>query len=100
MAEKQGLHVIGSLESALSPITIEDADGPMHVHAIPYLDPFVINNYFRTQKIETHGGAGTALLEHLTRFRRLRKRAVRGIVAAYLQMEGVVAEGSERLLHA
>lgn len=97
--DKQGLHIVGSLEAALSPITFEDADGPIHLHAIPYLDPFVINSYFRTQKIQTHGGAGTALLEHLTRFRRLRKKAVRGLVAAYLQLEGVHAEGSERLLH-
>jgi DNA repair protein SbcD/Mre11 len=97
--DKQGLHIVGTLDAALSPIPFEDADGPIHLHAIPYLDPFVISSYFRTQKIETHGGAGTALLEHLTRFRRLRKKAVRGLVAAYLQLEGVHAEGSERLLH-
>lgn len=96
MMEKRGLHIITTLEQALSPIHLEDADGPLHLNAIPYLDPFVVSQHFRTQKVDSHSSAGTVLLEHLTRFRRLRKRAVRGLVAAYLLLEGGELSGSER----
>ena len=98
MMEKRGLHVVTTLEQALSPIHLEDADGPLHLNAIPYLDPYMISQHFRTQQISSHGNAGTVLLDHLTRFRRLRKRAVRGLVAAYLHLEGGETCGSERPL--
>ena len=98
MMEKRGLHIVTTLEQALSPIHLEDADGPLHLNAIPYLDPFQISQHFRTQQLTTHGSAGTAMLDHLTRFRRLRKRAVRGLVAAYLHLEGGELCGTERPL--
>ena len=98
MMEKRGLHVVTTLEQALSPIHLEDADGPLHLNAIPYLDPYMISQHFRTQQVSSHGHAGTVLLDHLTRFRRLRKRAVRGVIAAYLHLEGGELCGSERSL--
>jgi exonuclease SbcD len=98
MMEKRGLHIVTSLEQALSPIHLEDADGPLHLNAIPYLDPYQISQHFRTQPVTNHANAGALLLDHLTRFRRLRKRAVRGLVAAYMHLEGGELCGSERPL--
>jgi len=98
LLDKRGLYLITNLEQALSPLIFEDADGPVHVHAIPYLDPAVIGRHFRGEPATGHSAAITELLNHLTRFRRLRRKAVRGVVAGYLQLVGGVPAGSERPL--
>lgn len=96
--EKKQLHLVTTLEQALSPILMEDADGPVHINAIPFLRVEEVNRHFRTQNVTSHGVAGHVILEHLTRFRRLRRRSVRGLVAGYLWVEGGLACGEERPL--
>ncbi len=100
LLDKRGLYLITNLEQALSPLVFEDADGPVHVHAIPYLDPAAIGRHFRGEPATGHSAAISELLNHLTRFRRLRRKSVRGVVAGYLQLAGGVPAGSERPLAA
>ena len=95
---KRGLHVVTTLEQALSPIMLEDADGPIHLNVIPFLEPSIVARQFRTAKIAGFGQAGTAILDHLTRFRRLRRKAVRGVVSGYFHLEGGLTCGVERPL--
>lgn len=96
--ERRQLHLITNLEQALSPILLEDSDGPVHINAIPYLAPSEVESHFRTRKVTGHGQAGNTIMEHLTRFRRLRRSAVRGVVAGYLWVEGGETCGQERPL--
>lgn len=100
MYERRQLHLVSSVEAALSPIMVEDADGPVHVNVLPFLRPLDVDRHFRSQRITTHAQAGNVVMEHLTRFRRLRRRAVRGIVAGYLWVEGGTPCGEERPLDA
>lgn len=96
--ERRQLHLVTNLEQALSPILLEDADGPVHVNAIPFLRIQDVEQHFRSQKVPSHGQAGNVIMEHLTRFRRLRRRAVRGVVAGYLWVEEGERCGEERPL--
>lgn len=98
--ERKQLDWVSNVNEALSPLTFEDADGPVHVNVIPFLSPAEVDAHFRTHKITTHAQANSALLDHLTRFRRLRRNAVRGIVAGYLWVEGGERCGEERPLDA
>lgn len=94
--DRRQLMLISNLEQALSPITLEDADGPAHINVIPYLRMAEVDRHFRSAPISSPGQAGNVILEHLTRFRRLRRRAVRGLVAGYLWVEGGQTCGEER----
>ena len=94
--ERRQLQLVSNLEQALSPILIEDADGPVHINVVPYLRVHDVDQHFRSQNVPTHGQAGNVILDHLTRFRRLRRRAVRGVVAGYLWVEGGRTCGEER----
>ena len=94
--ERRHLQLITNLEQALSPIMLEDADGPAHINVVPYLRVHDVNAHFRSQTVTSPGQAGHVILEHLTRFRRLRRRAVRGLVAGYLWAEGGRTCGEER----
>lgn len=94
--ERRQLQLVSNLEQALSPIMIEDADGSVHINVVPFLKAADVDRHFRTQNVPTHGHAGNVIMEHLTRFRRLRRRAVRGVVAGYLWVEGGKRCGEER----
>lgn len=94
--ERRQLQLVTNLEQALSPIMLEDADGPVHVNVIPYLRVHEVDRHFRSQNVPTHGQAGNVIMEHLTRYRRLRRRSVRGVVAGYLWVEGGQTCGEER----
>ncbi|MBT9588050.1 exonuclease subunit SbcD [bacterium] len=94
--ERRQLQLVTNIEQALSPIMLEDADGPAHINVIPYLRVHEVDQHFRSEKVPTPGHAGDVVLEHLTRFRRLRRRAVRGVVAGYLWVEGGQPCGEER----
>ncbi|MBS2037659.1 exonuclease subunit SbcD [bacterium] len=94
--ERRQLQVVSNLEQALSPIMLEDADGPVHINVVPFLRAADVDRHFRTRNVPTHGKAGNVIMEHLTRFRRLRRRAVRGVVAGYLWVEGGRRCGEER----
>jgi exonuclease SbcD len=94
--ERRQLQLVSNLEQALSPIMHEDADGPVHINVVPFLRAAEVDRHFRTRNVPTHGKAGNVIMEHLTRFRRLRRRAVRGVVAGYLWVEGGHRCGEER----
>ncbi len=94
--ERRQLQLVSNLEQALSPIMLEDADGPVHINVVPFLKAAEVDRHFRTQNVPTHGQAGNVIMEHLTHFRRLRRRAVRGVMAGYLWVEGGRRCGEER----
>jgi exonuclease SbcD len=94
LVDKRGLQVITSIDQALSPISLEDADGPLHLITLPYLPPASVARHFRGRQVETWSQAASLVIDHLTR--RLRKKAVRGVVAAYLRVEGGRTCGVER----
>ena len=94
--ERRQLQLVSNLEQALSPIMLEDADGPVHINVVPFLKAAEVDRHFRTQNVPTHAQAGNVIMEHLTRFRRLRRRAVRGVMAGYLWVEGGQRCGEER----
>ena len=96
LVDKRGLQVITGIEQALSPISLEDADGPLHLITLPYIHPNAVARHFRGRQVQTWSQAATLVLDHLTRFRRLRKKAVRGVVAAYLHLADGQTCGVER----
>ena len=100
LVDRRSLQVITGMDQALSPIMLEDADGPLHLIALPYLSPPLVARHFRGRVVRTWSQAATLVLDHLTRFRRLRKKAVRGVVAAYLWLDGGQTCGVEGALAA
>jgi exonuclease SbcD len=48
-----GLHLAGMLKTDSAPVTLSDAHGPVHFHAIPYAEPAVVRELFADQSIKT-----------------------------------------------
>lgn len=66
LLRERGLHVVGELLQAASPIVLHDEHGPVRVSALPFADPAVARDAYGDQAIhDQHGataaGAGRAL---------------------------------------
>ncbi|MGF2948967.1 exonuclease SbcCD subunit D [Microbacterium alcoholitolerans] len=69
---RDGIHVITDPLSVGTPVTIDDADGPVHFYGIPYLEPAIVRQHWadvplRTQAqtmVHAMGLVGAAMAEH------------------------------------
>lgn len=61
MLERQDLHVRGPVRAHVAPVTLGDADGPVHFFPIPYVDPAVARAQLGEEGIRTHSDAMAAV---------------------------------------
>lgn len=57
----QGVHIVGSLEEAITPITLSDAFGTIHFYLLPYVKPVYVRN-FLDQEIKGYADALRAMI--------------------------------------
>jgi exonuclease SbcD len=50
---RDGIHVITDPLSIGTPVTIEDADGPVHFYGIPYLEPAIVRQHWSDAPLKT-----------------------------------------------
>lgn len=61
---KGGVHIVGSLQEACTPVTMEDAYGPVHIYLLPFVKPAYVRA-FLDQEIESQQQAVEAMIEQM-----------------------------------
>lgn len=61
MLQKNGLHVVGGFDGLLKKVTLEDGNGPLHIHLLPFIKPAQVRPYFQ-EAIESYDQAIQAAL--------------------------------------
>ncbi len=64
---RDGIHVITDPLSIGEPITIDDADGPVHFFGIPYLEPAVVRQYWEGVPLKTQAQTMAHAMERVRR---------------------------------
>ena len=49
-----GVHVLTRADAFRSPLTLHDADGPVDIYAIPYLEPMLQRSLYPGERLNTH----------------------------------------------
>ncbi len=65
MMKQTGLHMIGNITTDLEPVVLNDADGEVHFHLIPYADPSIVRNVFADDDVRSHDDAMRKITEEL-----------------------------------
>lgn len=65
MMQQNGLYIVGQLSKEMEPVVLQDEDGEVHFHLIPYCDPSVVRNIFDDETIRTHDDAGKKIVEKI-----------------------------------
>ncbi|MEO6950332.1 MAG: exonuclease SbcCD subunit D [Polyangia bacterium] len=89
-----GLHVAGRVGSQVTPLTLVDAHGEVHVYALPYGDPASVRDAFATQ-VHEHEPAMKLRLDAL---RVSRPANTRAVLVAHAFVTGGSESESERPL--
>jgi len=93
LIDAAGVHVRTDASSVGAPVVLEDADGPVAVHAIPYLDPQALQEPWGLP-VRSHEAA---LDEAMRRVRaHLARRPMRSVVLAHAFVAGGLPSASER----
>ena len=90
-----GIHIITRPDQFLEPVTIVDANGPVHFYGIPYLEPAMIRHLFPEETLRNHEQVLTFAMRRIRED--LAARGGRSVVLAHCFAAGVtpVAEASE-----
>lgn len=91
----QGLRIIGDLPRSPEPIVLQDEAGPVHLFALPYLDPERVREGLGRDDLRGHQAAMETLLAEV-RGRCL--PGIRTVLAGHAFVQGGASSESERLL--
>jgi exonuclease SbcD len=92
LAEVTGIHIRTRTADLDRPVTLNDSAGPLHIFAIPYLDPDAVHDELRTGRSHTE-----VLTVAMNRIRsRLGDDPGRSVVLAHAFITGGQASDSER----
>jgi exonuclease SbcD len=92
LAEAAGVHVRTRVEDVERPVTLTDDDGPVHVYAVPYLDPDVVHGALGVER--SHGAVLGAALDRVRAHRA--QHPGRAVVVAHAFVSGGASSDSER----
>jgi exonuclease SbcD len=92
---QQGLHVFGSFVKDISPVILQDKFGPLHVYAIPYVEPAVARERLADESISTHNQAADVILQNI---RRQHASGIRSLLITHAFVAGSAESESERPL--
>ena len=95
LLSSQGLHVRGTLSSDVSPIVFHDGHGPIHIYALPYSEPSVVQQTLKSEDDFDHHSAMAALTRHC---RENHPSGCRSILVAHAFVTGGQVSESERPL--
>ena len=90
-----GLHLFGLPGPAPEPIRLEDAHGPVFIHAVPYAEPPVVREAFGVETVHDHHAAMVACLDAV---RSVHPEGARSVVLAHAFVAGGAGSESERPL--
>ncbi|WP_111720848.1 exonuclease SbcCD subunit D [Homoserinimonas sp. OAct 916] len=93
-ASLAGVHVLTRPEQVDQPVTLVDADGPVHFYGIPFLEPALIRHRFPGVELRTHEQAITHAMSLIADDRA--QRGGRSVVLAHCFAAGVQASNVER----
>lgn len=93
---ERGVHVIGASPHLVATIPLQDADGPVHLYAIPYAEPAVVRERLGDDTIHDHDAALHAILATVRATHPTQTRAI--VLAHAFVAGGATAEDSERPL--
>ncbi len=88
-----GLHVSPAYRGQVSPIVLEDEDGPVHVWLLPFVKAATVRPFFPEEEILTTHDAVSAAIRHMDIDAR-----VRNVLVAHQFVAGARASGSEESL--
>ncbi len=90
-----GIHIITRPDQFLEPVTIVDANGPVHFYGIPYLEPAMIRHLFPGETLRNHEQVLTFAMRRIRED--LALRGGRSVVLAHCFAAGVTpaAEATE-----
>lgn len=92
---RDGIHVVTEAASVGTPVTIEDAHGPVHFYGIPYLEPIIVRGVWQGAGIRTQADAIAHAMSLVNADRA--RRGGRSVVASHCFAAGVEASpGVER----
>ena len=91
----RGLHLVGELPQAASPIVLSDEHGPVHVHALPYADAAEARYAYGDETIHDQQAVAVA---GVTRALAATPRAARRVAVAHAFVAGALESESERPL--
>ncbi|WES64227.1 exonuclease SbcCD subunit D [Microbacter sp. GSS18] len=92
---REGIHIVTDPRTVGTPITIDDADGPVHVYALPYLEPALVRHVWPDVPLRTQH----QVIEHAMGLVRadMAERGGRSVVVSHCFAAGVEATpGVER----
>lgn len=88
-----GIHILTQAAQHRVPITIADADGPVHFYGIPYLEPSLIRHLYPGVELRTHAQALGFAMDGVRAD--LAERAGRSVVLSHCFAAGASAEASD-----
>jgi DNA repair protein SbcD/Mre11 len=62
LMETRGFHVRGPYPSAIAPVRLDSADGPVHIYPIPYAEPALVRERLGDPEAYNHDAAMTSTL--------------------------------------
>ncbi|MBP7125988.1 exonuclease SbcCD subunit D [Myxococcota bacterium] len=92
---RQGLRIAGDPGRARDPVVLDDGHGPVHLFALPYLDPERVREGLGRDDLRGHQAAMEIVLEGI---RERQVPGVRTVLAGHAFVQGGTASESERIL--
>jgi exonuclease SbcD len=92
LAEAAGVHVRTQVDDVDRPVTLVDDDGPLHIYAVPYLDPDVVHAALGAPR--SHAGVLGAAFDRVRAHRSAHPG--RAVVVAHAFVSGGAPSDSER----
>lgn len=80
LLKKAGLHVVGQLESAFTPVVTEDEFGVVHTYLLPYVDPAQVKHFFTDDAVTSQQTAMARIMAH---YDTVLQRDVRNVLVAH-----------------
>lgn len=93
--KRQGLRIVGEVPEIPEPLVLEDEAGPVHLFALPYLDPERVREGLGRDDLRGHQAAMEIVLDQV---RRQCHAGVRTMLAGHAFVQGGCSSESERLL--
>ncbi len=95
LIDESGVHIRADASSVGSPVLLDDADGPVAVYGIPYLDPHAVAEPWQLSA-RTHQAALTEAMSRVRRDLAHRSAGTRSVVLAHAFVAGAAPSDSER----
>ncbi|MCG3087717.1 exonuclease SbcCD subunit D [Sporosarcina cyprini] len=65
LLRKNGLYIVGRLAKQTTPFVLEDADGEVHFHPVPFADPSVCRHFYEDDTIRDFNSAMKRIIEEI-----------------------------------